>query len=213
MSLEKFKEGLKNDLLLLDARKEEDFLNGFIPGSVFCPVEKADVFSRTFLKGNPPFLMITNEPDSGGILDKLKIAGIDNFQGTLKGGFTEWSNEEPIDILIAVDATELAMDIRFDPKLLVIDLRDPALFRDSHVSGAVSVPLSELADVAQIASLENEGAIYFYGADDSDALVAASLLKKHGMHNVRVVYGGWQAIEKERSVEKGSEKPSVEKNN
>lgn len=41
-----------------------------------------------------------------------------------------------------ITAEELRQQIEDDPNLLVVDLRDPDLYQQSHIAGAVSFPMA-----------------------------------------------------------------------
>ena len=115
---------------------------------------------------------------------------------------------ETIDMIIDVEADELAMDIPFDDNLIVVDVRRETEFGDGHISGAVNIPLDEITDPASLANFEDNHNIYIHCATGYRSVIAASLFKKQGIHNIRNVVGGWAMIkdlkkikiEKENSV-------------
>jgi len=80
---------------------------------------------------------------------RLARVGFDKIKGFLNGGFSTWMDAgEPIDMIIDVEADELAMDIPFDENLLVVDVRRETEFADGHIKDAVNLPLHELVDLA-----------------------------------------------------------------
>ena len=67
---------------------------------------------------------------------RLARVGFAQMSGYLDGGFETWKNSgEPIDLIINMDADEFAMDLPFDPKLKVVDVRRETEFADGHVTG------------------------------------------------------------------------------
>jgi rhodanese-related sulfurtransferase len=134
-------------------------------------------------------------------LIRLARVGFDKVEGFLKGGFEAWKNaDEKIDLIINVEADELGMDIPFDEKLTVVDVRKFSEFADGHVKEAINIPLAEMKDVAQIAQLEEDQNLYVHCASGYRSVIASSLLKRQGYHNLRNVVGGWKKIKEEKNI-------------
>jgi rhodanese-related sulfurtransferase len=122
--------------------------------------------------------------------------------GYLEGGFENWKNSgESIDMIIDVEADELAMDLPFDPNILVLDVRKPTEFGDGHVKDAQNIPLIDMTDPLNIANLEEEQNIYVHCAGGYRSVIAASILKRQGIHNLRNVLGGWAKIKEQEKIE------------
>jgi len=122
--------------------------------------------------------------------------------GYVFGSFDAWKDAgEEIDIIIDVEADELAMDLPFDEKLIVLDVRKPVEYAEGHVKDAVNVPLSELNDPLNMAVIEEDQNVYIYCASGYRSIIAASLFKRQGIHNVRNVVGGWYEIKKQENIE------------
>lgn len=82
-----------------------------------------------------------------------------------------------------------------EPALTIIDVRDRALFNESHVMGAISMPMVEVVDRAP-ASLEFDRDIYVYADTDEEAGTVAEHLRQAGYEKVSVLRGGvaaWKA--------------------
>jgi rhodanese-related sulfurtransferase len=100
-----------------------------------------------------------------------------------------------------VEADELALDIKHDPMLTVVDVRRETEFGEGHVKNAVNLPLSEMNDVAQIANLDDRQNLYIHCGGGYRSIIASSLLKRQGYHNLRNILGGWNKIKEEKSIE------------
>ena len=134
-------------------------------------------------------------------LIRLARVGFENVEGFLKGGFEAWKNAgEKTDIIINVEPDELAMDIPFDDRLTVIDVRKFGEFADGHVTEAINIQLSEMVDIAQIAQLEEDQNIYIHCGSGYRSVIAASLIKRQGYHNLRNVVGGWANIKEQKNI-------------
>ena len=82
-----------------------------------------------------------------------------------------------------------------EPALTIIDVRGRDAFNTSHITGAVSLPLSQLVNNA-LNSFELERDIYVYGETDEQTTIAARELRGAGYQNVAELLGGlpaWKA--------------------
>ncbi len=86
------------------------------------------------------------------------------------------------------------MDLPHDLKLEVIDVRKPGEYEAGHVKGATNMPLDSLRDIGAIAMIDDENNLYVHCAGGYRSVIAASLLKRQGYHNLRNVLGGWGKI-------------------
>ncbi len=201
LSLSEFRDHLNSGSSVIDLRSPQDFASGFIPGSIFFSDDITPEQFSIFLSKDTPLLFIGQHRANSSRIESLIARGFET-RGIYQGDIGDWrSSGNAIDLIIDVDADELAMDLRFDKTLVLVDIREEERFKKAHVKNAMNLPLAEMSDVAQIASLEEEGCIYFYAVGDSNAVMAGSLMKKQGLHNLRVVRGGWKAIVDESSIE------------
>jgi rhodanese-related sulfurtransferase len=133
---------------------------------------------------------------------RLARVGFDKVIGYLDGSFDAWKNAgEPVDIVIDVEADELMMDIPNDSKLVVLDVRKPTEFADGHLKNALNMPLNEMNDPGIIAELEEDQNYYVHCAGGYRSVIAASLIKRQGIHNLRNVLGGWSKIKEQAKAE------------
>ncbi|MEO0757902.1 MAG: rhodanese-like domain-containing protein [Cyanobacteria bacterium J06648_16] len=83
-----------------------------------------------------------------------------------------------------------------EPGLTIIDIRDRNDFNESHITGAISLPLPELIQrVRQV--LEPNRDIYVYGNTDTESAAAAEALRQAGYASVASLRGGvaaWKAV-------------------
>ena len=172
------------------------------PGSIFIGLEgRFAEWAGTLLSFKNPIILVTAPGMEEETMIRLARVGFDNVEGYLEGGFDAWKNAgEKIDLVIDVEADELAMDFPFDDKLLVVDVRKPNEFAEGHVKDSLNIPLSEMTDVAQIAQLEEDQNIYVHCAGGYRSVIAASLLKQQGYHNLRNVLGGWGKIKEQKNI-------------
>lgn len=202
LPVEEFKTKVDQGCVILDTRDGAEFTNGFIPGSISIGLDgRFAEWAGSLLSFDEPMILVTPVGKEEETLIRLARVGFDKVEGFLKGGFEAWKNaDEKIDLIINVEADELAMDIPFDEKLTVVDVRKFSEFADGHVKEAINIPLAEMKDVAQIAQLEEDQNLYVHCASGYRSVIASSLLKRQGYHNLRNVVGGWKKIKEEKNI-------------
>ena len=197
-----FKSKLKSDYTILDTRAADIFTHGFVPGSINIGLEgRFAEWAGSILSFSQPMLLITEPGKEEETIIRLARVGFSKMEGYLKGGFNAWKKAgEKIDLIIDVESDELAMDIPHDPNLQVIDVRKSAEFTEGHVKNAINLPLNEMTDLAQIANFEENQNLYVHCGGGYRSVIACSLLKSHGIHNIRNVIGGFEKIKQEATI-------------
>ena len=146
-------------------------------------------------------ILVTPEGLEKETITRLSRVGFDKMEGFLKGGFDTWKNAgEKIDLIIEVEADELMMDIPFDPNLTIVDVRRETEFAEGHLPDALNLPLSDMTDIAELAQFEDNQNLYVHCAGGYRSVIAASLLKRQGVHNLRNIKGGWAKIKEQEKV-------------
>ncbi|GAC1379931.1 MAG: MBL fold metallo-hydrolase [Ginsengibacter sp.] len=202
ISVEEFKLKIDNDVIVLDTRNADEFIEGFIPGSIFIGLEgRFAEWAGSLLPFHQRMVLVTELGKEEETIIRLARVGFDKVEGYLKGGFESWRKAGgQIDLIISVEADELAMDLPFDPNAVVVDVRRETEFADGHVDGAINLPLSEMTDVAQLANFEEKQNLYVHCAGGYRSVIASSLLKRQGIHNFRNILGGWGKIQEETRI-------------
>ncbi|MFT3748432.1 MAG: rhodanese-like domain-containing protein [Agriterribacter sp.] len=190
------------NITVIDTRSAAEFTDGFIPGSVFVGMEgNFTEWMLSLFSTDAPIALIIAEGHEKECTDKLTNAGFRNIHGYLDGGFGAWKKAgEKIDMIINVDAAEMAMDIPFDENLVIVDVRKPVEFADGHIENAFNLPLSDMTDPANFIKLEERDNLYVHCARGYRSVIAASLLKQQGYDNLRNVLGGWEFIKHAKGI-------------
>jgi hydroxyacylglutathione hydrolase len=196
------KERMQGDAIVVDTRPASEFTQGFVPGSIFIGLEgRFAEWAGSLLPFDKPLLLITEPGKEEESLVRLARVGFDKVEGYLAGGFAAWQQAgEKIDMIIDVEPDELAMDLPHDNHLVVVDVRRETEFADGHVKNAVNLPLGEMTDVAQLAQFDDNQNLYIHCAGGYRSVIAASLLKRQGTHNLRNVLGGWAKIKEQKGI-------------
>jgi len=208
LSVKEFRNLINDDTILLDTRNEFEFTKGFIPGSIFIGLEgRFAEWAGSLLPFDKPILLITEPGKEKESIVRLARVGFDKMKGYLNGGYNAWKEAgEKIDLLIEVQADELLMDLPFDKNLVILDVRKETEFADGHLPEAINLPLGDMNDPASMGNIEEHHNLYVHCAGGYRSVIASSLLKRQGIHNLRNVVGGWNAIKQQEKVEVVKEK-------
>jgi glyoxylase-like metal-dependent hydrolase (beta-lactamase superfamily II)/rhodanese-related sulfurtransferase len=204
LAVSAFKEKMAGEnVTVLDTREALEFTEGFVPESINIGLNgRFAEWAGSLLSFDHPILLVTETGKEKESVIRLARVGFDKMIGYLEGGFEAWKRSgEPIDMIINVEPDELAMDLPFDPKLRVLDVRRETEFADGHVRGAINIPVNEMKDPGSMAEFEENQNIYVHCAGGYRSIIAASLLKRQGIHNIRNIVGGWSAIRDQGRIE------------
>jgi glyoxylase-like metal-dependent hydrolase (beta-lactamase superfamily II)/rhodanese-related sulfurtransferase len=197
LDLAAFKEMIKNDdTLILDTRPSALFTDGYVPGAISIGLDgRFAEWAGSLLPFDKPMVLVTEPGREKESAIRLARVGFDQMKGYLEGGFETWhAAGERFDLIINVDADEFALDLKFDPKLLVVDVRREAEYGDGHLVEARNIPLETLTDPGTMADFNDTDNIYLHCAGGYRSVIAASLFKRQGIHNLRNISGGFEAV-------------------
>ncbi len=199
LSLESFKGLITGDnTICLDTRNSIEFSEGYVPGSIGIGLDgRFAEWAGSLLPFDKPFVLVTEPGKEKESVVRLARVGFAQMCGYLDGGFATWKNAgEPIDLIVNIDADEFAMDLPFDPKMKVVDVRRETEFADGHVPAARNIPLETLTDPGTMAEFDDSDNIYIHCTSGYRSIIASSLFKCQGIHNLHNIIGGWDAIKK-----------------
>ena len=199
-----FKEKTKDEtVIILDTRDSAVFVNGFIPGAISIGLDgRFAEWAGMLLPFDKTILLVTDEGKEEETAVRLARVGFSTVAGYLKGSFAAWQAAgEKIDMIVEIEADELAMDLPHDKKMVVVDVRRETEFADGHIKGALNIPLNEMIDPGTMADLDDSKNLYVHCAGGYRSIIAASLLKRQGIHNLHNVMGGWASIKEQKNIQ------------
>lgn len=196
LSIKDFKVVVDAGAWIIDTRPATVFTSGFVPESISIGLDgRYAEWAGSLLPFAQKLVLVTEPGKERESITRLARVGIDKVQGYLEGGIEAWQAAgEKLDLIIDIEPDELAMDMPFDNRLEVIDVRKPGEFEGGHVKGATNLPLSDMADILNIATIDTEHNLYVHCAGGYRSVIACSILKRQGFHNLRNVLGGWAQI-------------------
>ena len=185
----------ETDALILDVRHQTEFVKGFIPNSIFIGLGGtfAPWVGALIKDITQPILLVTPVGEEETAITRLSRVGFDNVLGYLEGGFLSWQNaNKEEDTLVSVSPEFLAQKVK--ENALVFDVRKPGEYASEHVKVAENTPLDFLNN--HIAAFPKDQDFYVHCAGGYRSVIASSILKARGYHNVIDVTGGYDAIQK-----------------
>jgi hydroxyacylglutathione hydrolase len=203
LSIEAFKKVIDEDTIILDTRNADVFTHGFIPDSVSIGLEgRFAEWAGALLRFDKKIVLVTEPGKEKETVVRLARVGFEKIIGYLDGSFEAWKKAgEKIDMIIDVEADELMMDMPHDENLVVVDVRRETEFADGHLKDAVNIPLNEMTDPGSMANIEDSQNVYVHCAGGYRSVIASSLLKRQGIHNIRNVLGGYAKIKEQEKAE------------
>jgi rhodanese-related sulfurtransferase len=198
LSLAQFLELSKEDSVqIIDTRTDVEFLQGYIPGSIHIGLDEIKTLNALkIIEHDYPIILVCTQGTEAILIKRFELLGYTQVKGYLQGGFSTWSDaDQKIDLIIEVEVDELAMDIPFDEYLMILDIRAEEVFDKGHIKDAIHLPLIEFGDPGSMSELDEHFNIYIIDDLGKQLLLAASVLKKQGIHNIRIVKDGWDAVE------------------
>jgi glyoxylase-like metal-dependent hydrolase (beta-lactamase superfamily II)/rhodanese-related sulfurtransferase len=181
----------ETDALILDTRHQTEFIHGFIPQSIFIGIKGSFAMwvGAMIPDINQKLLIVADPGMEEEVLTRLSRVGYDQTIGFLEGGFEAWKGAgKEVDTLDQVTAEELS-EIE---GATIVDVRKQGEYLSEHVEDAINVELDYIND--NMASVPQEGTFYIHCAGGYRSVIAASILKARGYHNMIDVAGGFGAI-------------------
>ena len=185
----------KIDTVILDVRHQDDYSKGHIPQSIFVGIDGdfAPWVGALIPDIKQPILLVTPLGREEESITRLARVGYDNTLGYLKGGFDTWKNAgfeyDTVNWVTANSLEEL-----MEENVPVFDVRKEGEYTAEHIEGSISMPLDFIND--NIGEFPKEEEFYVHCAGGYRSVIAASILKARGYHNIINVLGGFAAVKK-----------------
>ncbi len=182
--------------VVLDVRHQNEFVQGHIPRSIFIGLDGgfAPWVGALIADVTQPILLVAPDGREEETITRLSRVGFDQTLGYLEGGFEAWKNANmEFDTINSVTASEIK-DAIASKEMPVFDVRKEGEFEAEHVEDAQHTSLDFLND--HMTEFPSEGSFYLHCAGGYRSVIAASILKRRGIHNLIDVAGGFAALKK-----------------
>ena len=184
----------ETEALILDVRHQDDFVKGHIPRSIFIGLKGgfAPWVGALIADVNQPILLVVDEGLEEEAITRLSRVGFDNTLGYLKGSFDAWKADgKEYDTISSISA-ETFKERYEENKDVVFDVRKEGEFISEHIENAHHTPLDYLNDY--LSEFPDNKTFYVHCAGGYRSVIAASILKSRGIHNLVDIAGGYKAI-------------------
>jgi rhodanese-related sulfurtransferase len=180
--------------VVLDVRNEKDFVKEHIPNAIFIGIDGGFAPWVGALIGDvkKEILLITPEGREAEVVTRLARVGFDHTLGYLKGGIEAWKAAgKETDSIRSISAQEFEKEWKETQKA-IFDVRKEGEFQSEHLVEATHTPLDLInTHLAEFPKTDN---FYIHCAGGYRSVIAASILKSRGIHNLIDVAGGYNAI-------------------
>ncbi|WP_299800174.1 rhodanese-like domain-containing protein [uncultured Maribacter sp.] len=180
--------------IVLDVRHQDDFAKGHIPRSIFIGLDGsfAPWVGALIADVKQPIVLVTPIGMEEETVTRLSRVGFDGTLGYLEGSFDAWKKAAmEYDTVSQVDADELKKAIETD-HVPVFDVRKESEYLSEHIIDAKNTPLDFLND--HLAEFPSKKSFYVHCAGGYRSMIASSILKSRGIHNLIDVKGGFKDI-------------------
>ena len=180
--------------VILDVRHQDAFAEGHIPQSIFIGIDGGFAPWVGALIGDveQPILLVAPEGREEETVTRLARVGFDNALGYLNGSFEAWKKAgKATDSVEGIDTTKLKT-LSEKENLTVFDVRKPGEYLSEHLPDAKSTPLDFINE--HMNEFPTGTPFYMHCAGGYRSMIAASILKSIGIHNLIDVRGGFGAI-------------------
>jgi len=189
-------ENLANETgaVLLDVRHQIDFMEAHVPNSTFIGIDGGFAPWVGALIGDveQPILLITPEGREQETITRLSRVGFDKTFGYLDGGVEAWkASGREVASMESISA-ETLKGLLESSDISIFDVRKDGEFAGAHIPNATHISLEILNQ--HLSEFPSEEPFYVHCAGGYRSVIAASILKKRGIHNVIDVAGGFGAI-------------------
>lgn len=186
----------ETEAIVLDVRSEQEFAKGHIPRSIFIGLKGdfAPWVGALIADVSQTILLVAPKGQEKEAVTRLSRVGFDQTIGYLKGGFETWKKEgKETDNLSSIPAEKLKKELS-DKETAVFDVRKESEHNAEHLPQSVNTPLGAINE--HLSAFPDNKTFYLSCAGGYRSVIAASILKSRGIHNLVDVGGGFDAIKK-----------------
>ena len=182
----------ENGALVLDVRSKEEYENSHIPRSIFIGLDGgfAPWVGELIIDIKTPILLVCNESQIEEAVTRLSRVGFDNTLGYIT--IDKWKeNGKEIDSINSISAVETVKRLENKSSIL-IDVRKENEYKSQHVVNAHNYQLSSINNY--LPKFDEKNDYYIHCQSGYRSMIACSILKSRGIHNITNVIGGFKNL-------------------
>lgn len=185
-----------NNTLILDVRTQQEFVKNHIPGSIFIGLNGgfAPWVGALIKDITQPILLVVPEGKSEEAVTRLARVGYDNTIGYLDGGIESWINAgKKTDQITSITANEFEQQTK-NETVNVLDVRKDGEYQSMHLKDDNIQHFALDYINKQLDLISSDKKYYIHCAGGYRSVIAASILKANGFHNIVDIAGGFAAL-------------------
>ncbi len=174
--------------LVLDVRSKEEFVQGFIPNSIFIGLDGsfAPWVGALIPDLQQPILIVAPDDRSEETVKRLARVGYDQAIGYLKGGFAAWQQDgREVDQIETINVDTFAH--LYNTQANVLDVRKPGEYAGEHVENAQNFPLDFINN--HMSEVDKQKSYFMHCRSGYRSTIAASILKARGFEQIMNIHG------------------------
>lgn len=175
--------------VVLDTRMELGFNTAHISNSLSIWLEGLPNFTGWFVPYEKPILLINETNDPSQTVSFLIRLGYDNIVGYLSENMHAWhmagKKSSSID---TVTVQEMCSLLDKGESVWILDVRDDEEVKKAKITNAHHIHLTQLPE--NLDKIPEKKEIYIFCGSGLRSTIAASLLKREGWKNIKVILGG-----------------------
>ncbi len=182
---------LDPQVVILDVRPYASFASLHIPGAWHIDLNgNFPTFSGWVLPIDKDIMLVADSYSDAQTANLwMRRVGVDRANGYLRGSMNAWVTKgKKIEDILMISAEDLHERVLGEHDFVLVDVRAPLEFEDSHIEGAVNIPAPELRQ--RYKELDAEKTTILVCSSGNRSSLAGSILKQHGFKHVFNVAGG-----------------------
>lgn len=184
------------EALVLDVRPQSEYIKSHIPNSIFIGLngDFAPWVGALITDLKQPILLVVPEGKSKEAITRLSRVGYDNTLGYLEGGIDAWiASGKETDALESISAETFAERVK-NGDINILDVRKDGEYSSMHLENAQHFALDYIN--TKMNEVSKDKTYHIHCAGGYRSVIAASILKARGFHNLVDIAGGFGAIKK-----------------
>jgi rhodanese-related sulfurtransferase len=179
-----------NHAIVVDTRMELGFSAAHVPGALSIWLGGLASFAGWFLPYDKPIILVNETENPEAPTEHLIRLGYDRIEGYLAGGMLSWHTagleSHSIPTFTVQQLCQL-LDAQKNPFILDVRSREE-LEKNGRITDAVQIHITTLPQ--HTSEIPKDNPVYIFCGSGMRSMIAASLLKREGWTNLRVVLGG-----------------------
>jgi hydroxyacylglutathione hydrolase len=176
--------------ILIDGRDQREFDAAHVPGSINVTMNQSGVGTRAAWVVDPDSEVIVaadSDDEARRMARMLEAVGFRNLRGYLAGGISAWRAAKlEVETIPAIDVPTLAGRLK-QGETVLLDVRSEAEWEAGHVEGSIHVPYQRLREGVPEETRNTGKPLAVACSGGIRSSLAASLLKRAGVENVKHV--------------------------